>query len=232
MVNQHCPAVVFDGYPNGPSVKDTTQNWISGMHVGAIVQVSGSMFCGGRKEDFPSNKENKQRFIILLSDHLKSHGCHTEHARTYADLLIAHTAIAFANWTTKLTVLVADDTDILILLCFHTQPTSTNIYLCPEPHDGTKKALGYWSIAVLINILGPQVYNNVLFAHVILGCDTISYIYGQRKRDALKCFRSRLMYSVTQTVPKLNSRRKSNSYHIQSYVRWHTGFSQIATLPQ
>ncbi len=26
MVNQHCPAVVFDGYPNGPSTQDTTQN--------------------------------------------------------------------------------------------------------------------------------------------------------------------------------------------------------------
>ncbi len=108
------------------------------MHVGATVQVSGSMFFGGRKEDFLSNKENKQWFITLLSDHLKSHGCHTEHVRTDADLLIVQTAIAAANRTTKSTVLVADDTDILILLCFQTQPTTTNIYLCPEPHCGTK----------------------------------------------------------------------------------------------
>ncbi len=70
------------------------------MHVGAIVQVSGSIFFDGRKEDFLSNKENKQRFITLLSDQLKSHDCHTEHARTDANLLIVQTAIAAVNGTT------------------------------------------------------------------------------------------------------------------------------------
>ncbi len=80
-----------------------------------------------------------QRFITLLSDHLKSHGCHTEHALTDADLLIVQTAIAAANRTTKSTVLVADDTDILMLLCSHTQPTAINIYLRPEPHCGNKE---------------------------------------------------------------------------------------------
>ncbi len=148
------------------------------MHVGAIVQVSGSMFFGSRKEDFLLNKENKQQFINLLSDHLKSHGCHTEHARTDADLLIVQTAIVADNRTTKSTVLVADDTDILILLCLYTHPTTTNIYL------------KIMELAVLINILGLQVCNNVLFAHAILGCDITSHIYGQRKGDALK-----LMYT-------------------------------------
>ncbi len=35
--------------------------------------------------------QNKQWFITLLSDHLKSHRCHTEHAKTDADLLIVQT---------------------------------------------------------------------------------------------------------------------------------------------
>ncbi len=143
------------------------------------------MVFDGRKKDFLSNKENEQRFITMLIDHLKSHGCHIEHARTYTDLLMVQTAIAATNRTTKSSVLVADDTDILILLCFHTQPTTTNIYLHPEPCCGTKKVPKCWSIAVLINILGPQVCNNVLFAHTILGCDTTSHIYGQRQRSAL-----------------------------------------------
>ncbi len=130
---------MFDGYPNGPSTKDTTQNRKAGIHVGATVQVSGYMVFDGRKKDFLSNKENEQRFITMLIDHLKSHGCHIEHARTYADLLMVQTAIAATNRTTKSSVLVADDTDILILLCFHTQPTTTNIYLHPEPCCGTKK---------------------------------------------------------------------------------------------
>ncbi len=188
------PAVVLDGYRNGPSRKDTTQNQRAGMHVGATVQVSGSMVFDGRNEDFLSNKENEQWFITLLSDHLTFHGCHTEHARTDADLLIVQTAIAAANRTTKSTVLLADDTDILILLCFQIQPTTTNIYLHPEPRCGSKKAPRCWSIAVLINILGPQVCNNVLFAHAILGCDTISHIYGQRKGNALKLMRTNQVF--------------------------------------
>ncbi len=154
---------------------------------GATVQVSGCMVFDGQNEDSLSNKENKQWFITLLSDHLKSHGCHTEHTRTDADLLIVQTVIAAANrTTTESNVLVADDTDILILLCFHTQPTTTNIYLRPEPCRGTKKAPRCWSIAVLTHIFGPQICNNVLFAHAILGCDTTSHIYGQRKGDALR----------------------------------------------
>ncbi len=194
------------------------------MHVGATVQVSGSMFFDGRKEDFVSNKENEQKFITLLSDYLKFHGCHTEHARTVADLLIVQTAIAADNRTTKLTVLVADDTDILILLCFH---TTTNIYLHPEPHCGTKKAPRCWSIAVLINKRGPQVCNNVLFAHVILGCDTIYHIYGQRKGDGLKLMHTNQVFQEQADVfrypdstktDETGSRRKSTSYHIQRSV--------------
>ncbi len=43
MVNQHCSAVLFDGYPNGPTTKDTTQNRRAGMYIKATVQVAGSM---------------------------------------------------------------------------------------------------------------------------------------------------------------------------------------------
>ncbi len=96
------------------------------------------MVFDGQNDDFLSNMENKQWFITLLSDHLKSYGCHTEYVRTDADLLIVQTVIVIANKTTKSTVLVADDTDILILLCFHTQRITTNIYLYPKPHCCTK----------------------------------------------------------------------------------------------
>ena len=180
------PVVVFDGYMYGPSTKDTTQQRRARMGVGATVKFSGSMVLQGRKEDFLSNKENKQRFIMLLSDHLTHHGCHTEHARADADLLIVQAAIAVAERSDKPTFLIADDTDILILLCFHVQPTTGNIYLRPQPRHGMKKMPRCWDIAVLKTILGPQVCNNVLFVHAILGCDTTSHIYGLGKGVALK----------------------------------------------
>ena len=45
-------------------------------------------------------------------------GCQVRHARGDADMLIVQTAIQSASRSS--TVLVDDDTDLLILLCFHT----------------------------------------------------------------------------------------------------------------
>ena len=116
------PAVVFDGYKSGPITKDSTQQRRAGKHPGAAVQFSRSMVFVGKKTDFLANKENKQRFIDLLSDKLECHGCQTDHAKSDADLLIVQTAIAAAaSQPNKTTVVVTEDTDILVLLCFHTE---------------------------------------------------------------------------------------------------------------
>ena len=63
---------------------------------------------------FLSNVANKQNFIDMLSHCLQLAGCLTEHAEEDADLLIAQTAVLSA--ATKNTVLVADDTD-LVMIC-------------------------------------------------------------------------------------------------------------------
>lgn len=180
------PTVIFDGYVDGPSTKDPTQHRRTGSHVAPTVQFSGSMLLTGKKEDFLSNKENKQRFINLLSQHLERHGCQVNHAKADADLLIVQTAIAAAEKTAKPTVLVADDTDILILLCYHTPSTLSNIYLRGEPRHGMKKTPKCWDISVLMKILGSQVCRDMLFVHAVLGCDTTSHIHGVGKGQALK----------------------------------------------
>jgi len=70
-----------------------------------------------KKNDFLANQTNKQRFINLLSDDLQRQHNDVLHA----DVLIVETAIACAN--TKDTVLVGDDTDLLVLLCSRAGPT-------------------------------------------------------------------------------------------------------------
>ena len=89
-----------------------------------------------KREDFLTNKENKHRFITLLQDHLERQGCHPEQVTADADLLIVQTAIAASENVSKPTVLVGEDTDLLVLLCFHTKSTSRNIYFRPEPKHG------------------------------------------------------------------------------------------------
>ena len=110
------PSIVFDGYQCGPRTKDVTQKKRAGTYVGATVQYSGSMVFKGKREDFLFNKENKHRFIILIRDHLDRNGCHTDQAKGDADLLIVQTAIAVSDIPSKLTLLVGDDTDLLIML--------------------------------------------------------------------------------------------------------------------
>ena len=97
------------------------------------------MIFNGKRHDYLFNKENKQKFITLLDKHDIHHGCETNHARADADLLIAQTAIAISEGTGKSTAVVADDTVVLALLCFHSKLTSTNLYLRPEPCYGVKK---------------------------------------------------------------------------------------------
>ena len=180
------PFVVFDGYQAGPGTKDVAHRRRSSTYVDATVQVSALMVFKGKREDFLSNKGNKHRFITLLRDHLERHGCHTEQATADADLLIVQTAIAVSKRTSNPTVVVGDDTDLLVLLCFHAKSTTAGIFFRPEPKHGVKHPPKCWSISLLRSVVGPQVYNNILFIHAVLGCDTTSGIYGLGKKAALK----------------------------------------------
>ena len=78
----------------------------------------------------------------------------------------------------KPTVLVGEETDLLVLLCFHTKSTSRNIYFLPEPKHGAKHQPKCWKIALFKTTIHPEVCNSVLFMHAILGCDTTYDIYG------------------------------------------------------
>ena len=70
-----------------------------------------------KKNEFLGNKVNKQRFLCLLGSSLQKAGCTTIHAKGDADILIVKTAVESAKVVS--TVLIGDDTDLLILLCYY-----------------------------------------------------------------------------------------------------------------
>ncbi len=78
------------------------------------------MTFNGKKKDFLSNsKENVAAVITLLDEHLRRNGYHPECASADSDdqlLDIVQTATATSKRGDTPTVIVADDTDILILL--------------------------------------------------------------------------------------------------------------------
>ena len=72
----------------------------------------------------------------MLSEALQKKNCETHHASGDADLLIVLKAIQSA--TTTNTVLVGDDTDLIVLLCYHASMESHDLFFRPEPKRNTK----------------------------------------------------------------------------------------------
>lgn len=138
-----------------------------------------------KKEVFLANNSNKQQFIDMLSSHLRKTSCQTYHSQGDADLLIVQKAVESS--VTRNTVLIGDDTDLLILLIYHASTESNDLYFKPEPKKSMKN-YRVWNIKAVKQHLGPAVCSHILFMHAILGCDTTSSVYGIGKGVALKKF--------------------------------------------
>ena len=61
-----------------------------------------------------ANKKNKQLFFNILGQKLEDAGCTVHHAVGDADRLIVKKAVEFSQTTD--TILVSEDTDLLVLL--------------------------------------------------------------------------------------------------------------------
>jgi hypothetical protein len=175
--------IVFDGYSDSPSTKDCTHTRRSGGCVGVAVHFDDIMALQTKKGEFLSNTQNKQRFIHMLGNRLETAGCDVHHAKGDADLLVVETAVACAEQIN--TVVIADDTDVLILLIHHAAHTKHNIWFQPNLKKESKKAQWCWNIAAARRHLGSTVCSSILFSHAILGCDTTSRLYGIGKNKAV-----------------------------------------------
>ena len=173
--------IVFDGY-QGPSTKGCTHQRRAPTSAPPVAFDSG-MLISLKKKDFLSNQENKQRFINLLAEKLRIAGCTVFQAPGDADLLIVQTAVQVAR--THTTVLVGDDTDLLVLLIYHGQMDASDLFFIPEPKQRSKNRR-VWNIKKTKSALGLGVCTHILFGHALLGSDTTSRIHGLGKPVALR----------------------------------------------
>ena len=70
---------------------------------------------------------------------------------------------------------VADDTDILVLLIHHWKQNMAGMYFLSEAGKNTK----IWRISDLVEQAGPFITSHLLFLHAWSGCDTTSATFGQ-----------------------------------------------------
>ena len=161
-------AIVFDGYNDDPTTKDATHLRRTGDCVGVTVHFASGMIIKSKKDEFLDNNANKQRLIDYLSDNPERAGCSVDHAKDDADVLIVLTAVASARH--KETVLIGDDTDLLVLLLHHAEMDAHEVFL---KH--------IWCIRQSKQLLDPDVCDHILFIHAILGCDVTSRLCGLGK---------------------------------------------------
>ena len=198
--------VVFDGYESGPSTKDATHQRRAAGCVGMTVNFTPDMVLTVKKDVFLSNTSNKQKFIHLLGQKLESVGCTVHHATADADLHIAVKAVESARMTP--TAVIGDDTDLLILLCYHGELFSKPLFFMPEPKKRSKKPRRIWNINQTKEQLGPIVCKHILFIHAVSGCDTTSRLFGIGKGQALKTYCSSELFQEQAHVFDTNDGNK------------------------
>lgn len=176
--------IVFDGYEGGPSTKDSTHQRRSKGHMEPTINFADDMICKSQKDHFLANKANKQKMINLIGEKLKDRGFKVVHCDGDADLMIVQTGVQAAK--TQDTVVVGEDTDLLVLLCHHADPESHRIIFRSESRQTSKQKKKVWNIQALKRDLGFETCKHILFGHAILGCDTTSSLFGIGKAAVLK----------------------------------------------
>lgn len=127
------------------------------------------------KRAFLLNIANKQHFINILADKLQKQGIDVTKCSADADYDIVKVALEYAVITN--TVVIGEDTDLLVLLCHYYRSTGNSVHLESESRKKTKSV----NILKLQQKLGENICQNILFLHAFLGCDTVSKPSGVGK---------------------------------------------------
>ena len=151
----------------------------------ADIQVHESMEAHINQQIFLSNERNKSQFVSLLSQYLEADGQIVHNSTGDADTLIVSCALQFASRGRSVSV-IADDTDVLVLLIYHWNHAMADICFHSEAKKTQKKGLKVWKICDLATKVGNIVTSHLLFIHAWSGCDTTSATFGQGKTSLLK----------------------------------------------
>ena len=181
------PVIVFDGYSES-STKDMEHLRRGSRNNFPMIEFTPETMILSKKSDFLENQANKQRFVSYLRELLQSQLCTVIQADGDADLMIVAHAMESAK--SSKTVVVADDTDILVLLCSSATNTSHPIHLQPshriKTKIGVKKRM--WHIQHTMKSLG-SLSELLPVIHAISGCDTTSRPFGLGKRSVFQKFK-------------------------------------------
>lgn len=168
-----CITVVFDGYQDD-GTKSHEHLRRNSVPQSCIVDICQENHVPFTQDRFLSNLDNKANFVNFLSHHLKESGFLIINCPGDADSTIVKTALDIASTSVGYVAVVADDTDIAVMLVHHWQNNMCDIYFLQERWD---KA---WSIKDA-SLKNENLKQHLLFVHAWSGCDTVSSVFGKGK---------------------------------------------------
>ena len=167
----HKCVVVFDGYGGEPSTKDHEHmRRMAGKIVSPDLRVNPDLNISCDREEFLANDRNKEALIQLICAELTKHNIRVHQAKDDGDTLIVKTAINLVKTVNTPVVVVAEDTDILVLLCYHCPSNCSSLFFQPG-FDGLYD----------ISTIDIDDREEFLFKYGWSGNDTVSCIYGHTK---------------------------------------------------
>ena len=179
--------IVFDGYPDLPSTKDH-EHERRHCKVSSCpeVECEDSVPAVYSQEVFLANDKNKDKLIKKLIPQLTSAGFIAWQSSSDADVDIVAAALHQASTSSGPIAVVANDTDILVMLGFHLTAAMSDILFVWETRSKGSVMHKCISVEKVQNNLGEKACQQLLTAHALGGCDTVSAIFGHGKGSILK----------------------------------------------
>ena len=183
--------VVFDGYEHGPSIKDQEHQRRSAMSsaIAPCRNLTAETTRIGPQEPFLANRTNKMAFIKLLKDCLEQTGVTATQAEGDADTEIVSVAVQLATDNTRPVVVVAEDTDVLVLLLHHCRAGMSEMYFYSESKSttGRKTVPGKRvKVSAVQHKISSEACDRLPAVHAFGGCDSTSAIFGHGKGTLFK----------------------------------------------
>ena len=202
--------VVFDGYQ--ASTKDHEHSRRECGRAAAYTKIAENLIVPDNQQAFLKNDLNKTHFIAMLLKGLKEAGHYVYQSDDDADIMVAKRALTLLN-SDHNTVVVSDDTDILVLLIHYCDGHDLlrDIYFLSYARKKSKT--GLQMLRIIMESIGQKIVKNILLLHAWNGCDTTSATFGQGKVALLKHAKSKedirsisqLFYATNATAEKIST---------------------------
>ena len=170
--------VVFDGYLESSTKDHVHKKRYPVASMEMVLSMDSELQCD--KGIFLSNPKNKQKFIDVLSEHLRVEGISIEKSQKDADLLIVQCALDKAM--EKNAIIIGDDTDILVLALHYISKLNppNNVYMFRQISNT------YVDLKSVLSTISKPVMDQILSIHALSGCDTVSQLFGAGKDKLFK----------------------------------------------